>query len=116
MITKYNSSVELKPGMFVTLDTTMREGFAGNPARITKVTNASVAVDVYQAMKNQETQTIEYTSNDQDVTRRKASITWVCDTLEEAAHMHRASHDHVMATFEALKEMREKAIKAALSN
>ena len=116
MITKYNSSIELKPGMFVTLDSIMREAFAGNPARLTKVTGASVVASTYRTAKNETTGVREQIDTENNVTRRKSSITWVCDTLEEAAHMSRASQEHVAATIDALKEMRENAIKAALSN
>jgi hypothetical protein len=116
MITQYNPSIELKPGMFVTLDSHLRESFAGSPARITKVTSASVVVDIYKTTTNHKTKAVELDLPDIDheVTRRKTSITWVCDTLEEAIHMYRASLDHVMDSIEKLAEMRENAINAAL--
>lgn len=111
-ITKYTSDIELKPGMYVNLDSLYREGFAGQPALIKKVTAASIVVTEMRTQRHFKTGEIT-TEDGVDSTRRKSSISWVCDTLEEAQLMLLASSDHVYKTMDLLKELKAKAIAEA---
>ncbi len=112
-IIKYTRDMSLTEGMYVNLDSIMREGFAGRPVLIKKVTAASIVCNPVRIDKHFKTGAVT-TEVESDTTRRKNSITWVCDTLEEAQHMFEASQKHVQETFDALKTMQERAIAQAL--
>lgn len=88
--------ITLTVGMWVNVDSHLYYAFAGQAGRITKVTPESVLVGLY---------TVDTDQVQREVLRRKSSIGWVSDSLEEAQRVISLSRAHTRHSDEVRRQM-----------
>ncbi len=117
-ITLYRPGLEIRVGQFVNMATILRIGFASRPARVAEVKRASVVVEDARRSRDGDG-AIEF---DAPRTKRMTSVTFVCDTFDEAESVSLASARFSHEMFEREREyttetarLKAEALRAVLS-